>query len=59
MIFDYELPVAAAAKPDKKKKGDDKKKKDKGGPVKTQMIPENPADDLGYDPDKIPTEKID
>lgn len=57
MIFDYVLPVPhqAAAK---KKKPAGKKKPDAGGPVRTQMVPENPKDGLGYDPKIIPTEKI-
>lgn len=60
MMFDYTLPVPVEAAAKKKKAGAAKKKKrpDTGGPVRTQMVPENPADQLGYDPSIIPTEKI-
>ena len=60
-MFDYVVPVpaeAAAKKKKKKTEGDKKKKPGGGGPVRTQMVPENPADGLGYDPAIIPTEKI-
>ncbi|MCC7073850.1 MAG: hypothetical protein IT383_21260 [Deltaproteobacteria bacterium] len=59
-MFEYRLPVpaeAAAKKKGKKKQGGGKKKPG-DGPVRTQMVPENPADQLGYDPAIIPTEKI-
>ena len=32
--------------------------KEKPGPVRTQMVGEAPGEDLGYDPDSIPTEPI-
>ena len=59
MMFDYALPVPADAAA-KKKPPAGKKKKRPGadGPVRTQMVPENPGDRLGYDPNIIPTEKI-
>ena len=38
------------------KKDDDKK--EKPGPVRTQMVGEAPGEDLGYDPNSIPTEPI-
>lgn len=56
-LFDYALPVPARAAA-KKKPPPKKKKPEKGGPVRTQMVPENPGDGLGYDPKIIPTEKI-
>lgn len=45
------------AAPEKKKPNEtpDPKKK---GPVRTQMVGEAPGEDLGYDPDSIPTEPI-
>ncbi|MBI1948756.1 MAG: hypothetical protein HYS27_23925 [Deltaproteobacteria bacterium] len=59
MMFDYVVPgtIEAAAKKKKKAEGG-KKKKPGDGPVRTQMVPENPADGLGYDPATVPTEKI-
>jgi hypothetical protein len=56
-MFDYVLPVEAAAK---KKPGDagKKKKPEKKHVVHTQMVGEKPGDDLGYDPSKIPVEEI-
>ena len=62
-FFDYVL----AGRPNQ---GDDNHKKrgkddeDEGednereGPVRTQMVGESPGDDIGYDPDQIPTEPI-
>jgi hypothetical protein len=41
---------------DNDKKDDDNK--EKPGPVRTQMVGEAPGEDLGYDPDSIPTEPI-
>ena len=41
---------------DNEKKDDDKQ--DKPGPVRTQMVGEAPGEDLGYDPNTIPTEPI-
>ncbi len=59
-MFEHDLPApveaAAKKKGNKKKTGGTKKPAD--GPVRTQMVPENPADQLGYDPAIIPTEKI-
>lgn len=59
-LFEHALPVAAAEPKPPPAEGDDKKKKDddKKQVVRTQMIPENPKDDLGYDPAKIPVEEI-
>ena len=61
-MFDYALPIEAAAKKDpkgdKKKPDPPKKKPDDKQPVKTMMIGEKPGDDVGYDPDKIPVEEI-
>lgn len=60
-------PQAPAVTPDpwlsatkKDDDDDDKGKKDpkKDGPVRTQMVGEAPGEDLGYDPDSIPTEPI-
>lgn len=58
MIFDYALPVPSHAAAKKKPAARKKKRPEPGGPVRTQMVPENPADGLGYDPKIIPTEKI-
>lgn len=58
MIFDYALPVPSHAAAKKKPAAKKKKKPERGGPVRTQMVPENPADGLGYDPKIIPTEKF-
>ena len=33
-------------------------KQDKPGPVRTQMVGKAPGEDLGYDPNSIPTEPI-
>ena len=59
-MFEYRLPVSveAASKKKGKKKACGGKKKPGDGPVRTQMVPENPGDQLGYDPAIIPTEKI-
>ena len=38
------------------KKDPDKKKED--GPVRSMAVGEVPGEDLGYDPNSIPTEKI-
>lgn len=59
-MFEYRLPVSveAASKKKGKKKAGGGKKKPGDGPVRTQMVPENPGDQLGYDPAIIPTEKI-
>lgn len=59
-MFEYALPVDAAAKPDDKKQNPSKgggKDGDKKV-VHTQAKPEKPGDDLGYDPKKIPVEDI-
>ncbi len=40
-------------------KDDSKKEIQKGdGPVRSQAVGEVPGEDLGYDPNSIPTEKI-
>lgn len=59
-MFDYVVPepAEAAAKKKKRAEGGKKKKPGERGPVRTQMVPENPTDQLGYDPAIIPTEKI-
>lgn len=45
----------------KKSKGGDSKgdaRVVKKGPVRSMMVGESPGEDLGYDPDTIPTEDI-
>ena len=37
---------------------EDVKKPDKTGPYRTMRVGEAPGEDLGYDPDQIPTEPI-
>jgi hypothetical protein len=43
---------------DGKKDPKEKPSEEKPGPVRTQMVGEAPGEDLGYDPNTIPTEEI-
>ncbi len=40
------------------KKPEEKENPEKTGPYKTMRVGEAPGEDLGYDPDQIPTEPI-
>lgn len=53
-LFDYAFALASRDDDD-----EHEEEADKDAPVRTQMIGESPGDDLGYDPDQIPTEPID
>lgn len=50
--------LAASAEAGDEQEDERKAPESPEGPVRTQMVGETPEDDLGYDPNLIPTEPI-